>query len=282
MHVLNIRQMTICDLDFVLNLTSSEGWSSTRRDFEESLIFNPKGSYIGEVNGEPVGMVCTVSYGEFGFIGNLIVIPTYRGQNFGRALMEFAMKYLQDNGAKSLFLDGVPRAVSLYEQLGFRKISKSLRLEAVVHGRNTEHTRNMVETDIGKIAAFDSQYFGGQRDGFLRMRFSAYPEFARVIEKREKIQGFIMGSRSGSSVRIGPWVVNTQEGYAEQLLLEFAGMMEGTTLRIGVLENNVQALKLLCRCGFKERSHSWRMLFGEDTEATLSDHLYAICSPARG
>lgn len=274
--------MSISDLDFVLNLTAHEGWNSTRRDFEELLQFNPKGSIIGEVDGTSVGMVCTVNYGEFGFIGNLIVLPMYRGQNFGKTLMELAMKHLLDSGTKSLFLDGVPKTVSLYEQLGFRKIAKSLRLEAVVTGRRTQHTRLMTENDLRAIAPFDSRYFGGQRDGFLQMRFSAYPELARVIEEEDEIRGFIMGSRSGSSVRIGPWVMNMQDGFAEQLLLEFTGMVEGITLKIGVLESNVQAHRLLGRYGFREKSHSWRMLYGENTEATLSNHLFAIGCPARG
>ncbi|MHA1492581.1 MAG: GNAT family N-acetyltransferase [Candidatus Thorarchaeota archaeon] len=266
---MKIREMSVNDLEFALNLTTLEGW-------------NPKGSFIGEVDDEPVGMVCTVNYGEFGFISNLIVQNIYRGQNFGKILMEIAMKHLLDSGTKSILLDGVPKAVSLYERLGFRKIAKSLRLEAELTGRNTQHSRPMTERDLEEIATFDSQHFGSQRDYFLRMRFSTFQEFGRVIEVDDKIQGFIMGSRSGSSVRIGPWVMNTQDEFAEQLLLEFAGMVEGNTLKIGVLENNVQALKLLDRYDFKEKSYSWRMLYGEDTEVTLSNHLYAIFSPARG
>jgi ribosomal protein S18 acetylase RimI-like enzyme len=279
---LNIRQMSVSDLDFVLNLTAHEGWSSTRRDFEELLKFNPKGSFIGEVEGEAIGMVCTVNYGEFGFIANLIVLPTYRGQQFGKTLMEFAMKHLLDSGAKSLLLDGVPEAVSLYERLGFRKIAKSLRLEANVTGRNTQYTRFMNEEDLKEITTFDSQYFGSQRGEFLQMRFSAYPEFALVIEQDGKLQGFIMGSRSGSSLRIGPWVMDNQNEGAEHLLMEFAGLESGTPLKIGVLESNKQAIKLLDQYGFKLRSHSWRMLYGKDTEVTLSNHLYAIFSPVRG
>jgi len=274
--------MTIRDLEFVLDQTAREGWSSTRSDFEELLHFNPKGSLIGEVDEESVGMVCTVNYGEFGFIANLIVLPMYRGQSLGKILMELAMKCLLATGTKSILLDGVPKAVSLYEKLGFRIITKSLRMEAVVSGTDPQHTRLMTENDLKEIVAFDSHYFGSQRENFLRMRLSAYPELARVIEKNGEIQGFIMGSESGTSVRIGPWVMKTSNSLAKHLLLEFAGSVDGINLKIGVLKSNVQALKLLGRYGFEERTHSWRMVYGEDTEATLSDHLYAIYSPARG
>jgi ribosomal protein S18 acetylase RimI-like enzyme len=274
--------MSSNDLDFVLDQTAREGWSSTRSDFEELLHFNPKGSFICEIDGTPVGMVCTVNYGEFGFIANLIVLPMYRGQSFGKILMKLAMKHLLGTGTKSILLDGVPNAVSLYEHLGFRKIVKSLRLEAIATGRSTKHTRLMTENDLKEIIPFDSQYFGSQREDFIRMRFSAYPELSRVIEYDNEIQGFIMGSPSGNSWRIGPWVMDSHNELAEHLLLDFGGSVEGDTLKIGVLESNIQALKLLGQYGFKERTHSWRMLYGKNTGATLSNHLYAIYSPARG
>ena len=274
--------MSISDLDFALSQTTLEGWSATKQDFEELLQFNPKGSFIGEIDGKHVGMVCTVNYGEFGFIANLIVPRIYRGQDFGRILMEFAMKYLLNSGTKSILLDGVPKAVSLYERLGFRKIAKSLRLEANLKGVNSQYTRSMTKSDLDEIIPFDSQYFGSKRDFFLRMRFQAYPEFSRVIERDGEIRGFVMGSWSGSAMRIGPWVMRTHDDFTERLLREFAGMTTSNTFKIGVLESNVQAVRLLKQNGFEERSYSWRMVYGKDTEATLSNHLYAIFSPARG
>jgi ribosomal protein S18 acetylase RimI-like enzyme len=274
--------MSISDLDFALSLTTLEGWSTTKKDFEELLQFNPRGSFIGEVDGDPVGMVCTVNYGEFGFIANLIVQDIYRGQNFGRILMEFAMKYLLDSGVESILLDGVPKAVPLYERLGFRKIERSLRLEANITGRKSQHTRPMIENDLEEIAPFDSQYFGCQRDFFLRMRLLAYPEFSRVIELDGEIRGFIMGSWSGNSMRIGPWVMKAHDNFAECLLREFVEMTDASTFKIGVLESNVQSVMLLKQTGFEEKSYSWRMVYGKNTEATLSNHLYAIFSPVRG
>ncbi|MCJ7818030.1 MAG: GNAT family N-acetyltransferase [Candidatus Thorarchaeota archaeon] len=279
---MNIRQMIISDLDFVLNQTTLEGWSSIRLDFEELLHFNPKGSFIGEVDGEPVGMVCTVNYGEFGFIGTLIVRNIYRGQNYGRTLMKIAMKHLLDSGTKSLLLDGVPKAVSLYEQLGFRKIAKSLRLASVLTGQRSEYVRQMIPDDIDRISVSDTSHFGGDRKKFLQMRFSSFPEYCKILEIDEEIQGFIMGRSGSTSIRVGPWVMNNHSPKSEDLLLALAESASGNTLKIGMLESNNEALKILKKYGFRETSYSWRMLYGENTEATQSDHLYAICCPARG
>ena len=83
-------------------------------------------------------------------------------------------------------------------------------------------------------------------------------------------------------MRIGPWVMKTHDDFAESLLREFAGLITANTFKIGVLESNAKAVKLLKQNGFEERSHSWRMVYGKNTEATLSNHLYAIFSPVRG
>jgi GNAT superfamily N-acetyltransferase len=279
---MNIRPMSHDDLDFALALTSAEGWSSTRQDFDELLEFNPHGCFIGEIESEPMGMVCTVPYGEFGFIGNLIVLESCRGQQCGRRLMEYGMDYLRVLGAKSILLDAVPEAVQLYDRLGFRKICKSLRLEGIVSGKESGYVRSMNQEDLSQISDLDANLFGGRRIHFLRMRFAAHPEYCKVMETNGEMQGYIMGSTSGDSVRIGPWVMKEPDANAEPLLLDLAQNVTAGSLKIGVLERNAKSLELLHKYGFTERSFSWRMVCGKDTEATLSNSLYAICCPARG
>jgi len=277
-----VRPMSYDDLDFALALTSSEGWNSTKRDFEELLEYDPRGCFIGEIETEPIGMVCTVFYGEFGFIGNLIVLESCRGQECGRTLMEYGMQYLRARGAKSILLDAVPKAATLYERLGFRKICKSFRLEGTISGKRSRYVRDMNREDLSQISDLDATLFGGRRDNFLRMRFIAHPEYSRILENDDEVQGYIMGSRSGSSIRIGPWVMKKLDSLAEHLLLDFAQSSGASNLKIGVLQKNIKSLDLLYKYGFVEKSFSWRMVHGEDTEATLSNCLYAICSPARG
>lgn len=279
---MQIRTMTREDLDFALAMTGAEGWSSTRHDFEELLEYDPHGCFIGEVDAKPIGMVCVVPYQKFGFIGNLIVDKSCRGQQCGKTLMEHAMHYLRNQGVQSILLDGVPKAVTLYERLGFKKICKSLRLEGVMSGKGSRDVRLMRQDDLTLITRLDASLFGGRRDQFLRMRYAAHPEYCKVLEIDGKIHGYIMGSISGDAVRIGPWVMMKSNTFAERLLLGFAQGVAKKTLKAGVLETNTESLDLLHKYGFKEVSFSWRMACGKDTEATLSTRLYAICCPARG
>lgn len=279
---MQIRLMREADIDFALQMTSTEGWSSTRLDFEELLQFDPEGCFVAEVDEIPIGMVCSCPYDGFGFVSNLIVDREYRYKQYGTILMKHIIEYLEKRGVMTQLLDGVIKAISLYERLGFVKKYRSMRLEGTVKPEESDIVRPMTSEDLEVINRLDTEFFGAPREKFLHSRYSHFPNLAKVMEVRGKIVGYIMGSESRDAIRIGPWVIRDRLDLAEHLLTEFATEVEEKNLKIGVVENNVKALGLLRKHGFNEVGHSWRMLRGIEGNWTLSDHLYAICCAARG
>jgi ribosomal protein S18 acetylase RimI-like enzyme len=280
--MIRIRCMTEADLDFAISLTSEEGWSSTRTDFEELLAFDSHGCFIGEENSERIGMVCAIPYGEFGNIGNLIVKDECRGRGVGAMLMEHAMSYLRGKGASEVFLDGVQTAVSLYERLGFKKICKSLRLTGRVRGIHSNLVRPMTKMDLEDVFSIDDHHFKADRSFFIKSCLSHTPSLSKVLEVNRHITGYILGSYRQSSARIGPWVIDKYQQRAENMLRSFSAETGELPLHIGVLESNVRAVKLLRKLGFRVTNYSWRMALGEPCNIDFSKGLYAICSPARG
>ncbi len=270
------------DIDFALDLTSTEGWLSTRQDFEDLLEFDPEAHFIAEINNESIGMVGTVPYNGFGYVGNLIVLERHRGKKLGATLMGFALNYLENRGVMTQLLDGVPDAISLYERQGFRKVCRSLRLEGFVRPRESEYVRHMTKADLVVIDKVDTRLFGASRSTFLRSLLSHFPRLCKVLEVDGEVQGYIMGSERQDSIRIGPWVMTHHSNRVEDLLRAFATGTDNQVLKIGVLETSDLAVRLLEKHDFVETSHSWRMIRGIDGDWTTSDHLYAICSPARG
>ena len=279
---MQIRTMTNDDLDFALYLTSQEGWSSTPLDFQELMEFAPDGCFIAEADNEKVGMVCASPYGGFGFISNLIVIKEQRKRQYGTILMKHIIDYLENKRSMTQLLDGVIKAVPLYEKLGFKKRCKSLRLEGTVEPKESTAVRFMRASDLSIIGEFDTKYFGASREKFLYSRFNHFPNLCKVVEIEGDLAGYIMGSKSGDYVRIGPWVMKADSEYAEDLLRDFALESEGKTLKIGVLENNMDALQILSKRDFTEIGYSWRMSRGREGTWTFSNHLHAICCAARG
>jgi ribosomal protein S18 acetylase RimI-like enzyme len=279
---MKIRCMTKADLDFAFSLTSKEGWSSTKTDFEELLEFDSHGCFIGEENNERVGMVCAISYRHFGNIGNLIVIDDYRQKGLGSILMKQATSYLYGKGASMIFLDGVQAAVSLYESLGFRKICKSLRLSGHITGKTSDRVRLIDSSDIDKVLAIDKQHFKADRAFFLRSCQKNNPNLCMLLKIDDSIAGYMLGSPRTGSVRIGPWIMDQHVDRAEELLRAFIAKVENQVVQLGILETSSPAIRLLQKIGFTETSYSWRMALGDLEHIEFSKGMYAIQSPARG
>ena len=279
---MNIRKMSHQDIDFAMSLTSAEGWGSIQLDFEELLAFDPEGCFIAEISDSPIGMICTTPYNGFGFVSNLLVLEERRNRGFGTLLMKHALEYLEYKGVMSHMLDGVLKAISLYERFGFDKRYKSLRLKGCVEPRESDAVRPMKPSDLGIIDKFDSEIFGASRMSFIESRLKRFPRLCKVLEIDENLVGYIMGSERHDFFRIGPWVMRSHLERAEDLLQEFAVETRELPLQIGLLENNVSALRILWKHKFTQTSFSWRMMRGIRGNWTLSDHLYAICSAARG
>lgn len=277
-----IRKMSKQDIDFALALTTAEGWGSIKLDFEELLAFDSQGCFIAEINDQPIGMVCTTPYNGFGFVSNLIVLKTHRDKRLGTLLMKHALEYLVRKNVTSHLLDGVLKAISLYERFGFEKKHKSLRLEGHIEPKESDDVRSMTRTDLDDMDQFDSKFFGASRKRFIESRLKHFPKLCKVIDLNGDVVGYIMGTERHGFIRIGPWVMKKNHEQAEDLLRDFASEVNGLPLQIGVLENNRRALKILQKHEFVQKSFSWRMMRGVKGNWTFSDHLYAICSAARG
>lgn len=83
----SIRLLRNDDISFVYELNVNEGWCDTRRDVERRLEYEPNSCLIVEVNCERVGHVFTVSFGELGWMGLLIVKLEHRRSDVGSMLL---------------------------------------------------------------------------------------------------------------------------------------------------------------------------------------------------
>ncbi|NHI83866.1 MAG: GNAT family N-acetyltransferase [Candidatus Thorarchaeota archaeon] len=283
MTQMRIRNMNTNDLGFAISLTEQEKWGSIREDFQELLLFDPNGSFIAEMNGEPIGMVCAISYGSFGFIGNLIVRSEYRKSGYGTTLMSHAIAYLKGKGTDTVMLDAVQKAVPLYKKLGFKEMCNSLRYEGRVEPETSSNSRDMEDKDMMHILGIDRKHFGANRFLFLGSSLSRDPDLARVIEVGGRIVGYIMGSKRHGFVRLAPWIISECPELANEMLRDFAVRVEGKQIKLGVLESNTHAVKVMKAHAFYQKSYSVRMVLGAlPRDMQPSNAVYAIGSAMRG
>jgi len=238
---------------------------------------------IAELDQEPAGICIATPYGASAFIGELIVRPKARGMGIGAALLNHAMAYLQKSCARSVYLDGVPQAVPMYQRNGFRVVCRSLRfsgsLPAVAH--NEVHP--LQPADLPDVLALDRRMFGADRSFFLKRRWELYPELCRVLVEDGKITGFILGRRGEDWVSAGPWVVEKDAWHPLLLLESLADAVKDDYFSVGILECNQAAIESVRSVGFTERPDSpWRMVLGESDQLGKSPQCYAVGSAAKG
>jgi GNAT superfamily N-acetyltransferase len=94
--------------------------------------------WVAEVDGAVVGMVSVVTMTRmprpnahtppWGYVHNLVVLPSHRGAGIGAELMAAAADACRADGYEHLLLHPRPRAVPFYERLGYRPPSDLLQL----------------------------------------------------------------------------------------------------------------------------------------------------------
>jgi GNAT superfamily N-acetyltransferase len=161
---MDIREMTVGDLDFCLEMFGITGGGNTIDDVLRMIFYEPGGCFVASIGGEDVGMVGSIGYGEVGYLGNLIVLPGHRGRGIGAALMKEAIEHLLESGVRSIRLDSVPKAIPLYERLGFKEESLSLRFTGLATETGSTGCGRMRESDLPEVSDLDLRFFGAPRD----------------------------------------------------------------------------------------------------------------------
>ena len=286
-----IRAMRAEDVDFATGLVHAAGWASESMDsFASFLAHDPQGGFIAEAGAEKAGICIATSYGGSGFIGELVVSRHLRLLGIGQLLFQRALDYLLAAGVESIGLDGDLNAVSYYEKMGFRKVCRSLRFRGKFRGRKHGHVRPLLPADLDRLCALDREFFAADRSFFLRRRLETFPRMCLVTERAGEVRGWIMARPGDGLLAVGPWAALAPEE-APPLLEHLAAEHGSEALRVGVLERNADAARLLRSWpGMQEGIHSWRMVrrregaIGNEPQGLLGDHpaLYAVGSGAKG
>jgi ribosomal protein S18 acetylase RimI-like enzyme len=281
---LTIRPMHPGDLTFAVELTSAEGWvSEDNQTFEGFYQHDPNGFILAEQARKPLGICIATSYGSSGFIGELIVHPDARGIGIGTVLLIHAVNYLHQCRTRTIYLDGVPKAIPLYERNGFHKVYRSYRLSGTLIGKTNPQVRAMQVNDLPAVCDLDRQAFGADRGFFLARRLSIFPELSQVLQNDIRIVGFIMGRRGQGWVVAGPRVVAPDVVNPLPLLESLADVVGQVSISIGILSSNTQALETVHSLGFTENPNSpWRMALGPDNDLGASNQCIAVGSAAKG
>ena len=198
-------------------------------------------------------------------------------------MFDFSVSYLLAKGMQNIYLDGDLAAVPIYEKAGFRKIEKSLRFTGKVPGQIQKNIRNVTPEDIKTICEIDRELFGDDRGYFLKRRCFMFPGLCLVSENKDGIIGYIMARPGLDVISVGPWVMLESGENPGRLLTGLSFETGEKNLRIGVLESNKNAIKIIRSLHtFEEKEYCWRMVYGPNENLGRDEKLLAIGSAAKG
>jgi ribosomal protein S18 acetylase RimI-like enzyme len=282
------RNWTEPDLLFAKKMTDLEDWGNSLADFERIRRIQPDGCFVALKKNQPVGMISAASYGDYGFLGSLIVSPSHRGSGIGAQLMQQGIKFLRDSGATCIELDGTMMAVPLYRRLGFKDKWQSLRfkrlaapLDAEANGLNlSERVRPIKKTEWPKLFEFDRVMLGFDRARVLNIILEEFPDICYgVFDGSQLLAYLIVRPIDDQSSQVGPLV--TRDNTATlRLISEALIRYSDRNLSIGIPGSISYACHWILRQGFVRHAPALRMYLGEKRE--YEARVACILSPEKG
>lgn len=202
---------------------------------------SPNGFFVGELDGELVGCLSAVSYGDsFGFIGLFIVKHKFRGKGIGTRIGGEGMAYLADH---NIGLDGVVEQQSYYLRHGFRTAYRNLRYGGVGGGSMPEGVVDISEVPFEKLLEYDTSMFPSPRPQFLKCWIDQPEGVALAVVKGSRVAGYGVIRQCQTGYKIGPLFADN-EHVAENLFAALKSHVPGESIFLDTPEVNPAAVEL--------------------------------------
>jgi Acetyltransferase (GNAT) domain/Acetyltransferase (GNAT) family len=260
----DIRTMTRRDLALVLEWAEAEGWNPGKHDLDSFLATDPRGFFIGVLDGQPIASLSAVAYDDrYGFIGFYIVKPEFRGRGFGIKIWKHGMAYLGD---RTIGLDGVVDQQDNYRKSGFEIATANVRFVGAppteAMPRPAASPPRLVDAatiPLSELSAFDQLYHPAPRDEFLsRWTRQAETTALAILSPGGSILGYGAIRPGAEAWRIGPLFARTADA-ARTLFGALAARTRGEKLCFDAPEANPAAAALARAFGLEPAFPTARM-----------------------
>ncbi len=289
-----IRSMTHRDLDIANSIIQAA--YHTSRDYHEVLhrylLWQPDGWWLAwhKQKDLPIGMIGSMNYGPFAWIGLLGVLPDEQRRGIGMILMQHVLEKLQYLSCPTVLLDATEAGIPLYRRCGFTIDDRVYHFQHFCTDQplpdllyHPEQTYIQITpfqlSDLTALTNFDAHYFGaGRAPIFATLYQKNAQSFFIARDDQNTITGFIYLSDNNV---LGPWVASTG-AIAEALLRHVLTLPHPQKLAVFTPFVNSAAQQLLPYYGFTLQRILFHMRRGPHPFIRQREHIYGQTSLALG
>ena len=259
----SVKNMSTNDITFAVRLANTMDWNLAEGDFKFMMELEPKGCFTLFCDSERVGIVTTISFGNIGWLGNLIVTEQHRKKGAGSMLASHAVKYLKHNNVETVGLYAYTETVPFYERLGFTCDSHFIVLNGTSFSSPTDsHIRKGGKADIQKIIDYDCSSLGFSRRKLLEPILLNSDNRCYIYENRE-MAGYAIAKVYQGMAEAGPVVCHQGcNEIAINLSKAVLNSLDGLEVSMCIPEKQMALLGILKRHGFSEKFRVVRMFHG--------------------
>ena len=254
------------DFPFAVQLANTMNWNMSSEDFEFMSKLEPQGCFVLFRGNERLGIATSVSFGQVGWFGNLIVQEKHRRKGAGTFLVKHAIKYLKTTGVETIGLYAYPNLIEFYKNFGFKPNMDFLVFQGKSVSPVTERTLQLQKPrkqNMPALMNLDYQCFGAHRKKLLEPLLLSRGNLCYVSTEDDEIIGYGAAKVYEDMAEVGPLVCRHDHVDVALALLEtILGRLRNLDIFICVPAAETALLELLSKAGCRENFRVARMFLG--------------------
>lgn len=266
------------DINEAFRLSSQVGWNQTKSEWTRLIELNPESCFAIRGKKQLVGTATLATFGtDLGWIGMVIVDPSFRGLGIGKQLLERVIAAGRKQRCDTIGLDATDQGRRLYKQYGFcdvRPIDRwSGRLSAP---EKSDALENLRECHLDEALRLDLKWSGCDRGALIRHLFKEDAVRGWGLICKNNLRGMMFLREGRACAHLGPVVSDTLQGFAG-LLDQASRVLRGEPVLLDCIRRRKTA-DLLRERGLKVQRSLTRMTLDEPREVLDHPKLRAAVS----
>ena len=262
-----IRELIESDIEGLNKLPPSEwqfDYEAFLKDFIGEDFFY---SFIQIQDNKIVGTGNILSKGKIGWLGNIMVDKSCRGEGLGYVMTKFLVNFLENKGCETQLLIATKLGESVYKKLGFIKLTEyqSFDSELGYDFNFSNSVRKLKLSDLECVYKLDLETNAEDR-AYLIDKF--YNNGFGFFNDQNELLGFYLPE-------FGRGLVLSKDKQAGIELIKLKHSTKGKRTLLPI--ENQNGIKLLKKMGLKKGEKSSRMILGKENK-WMPNNIYSYGS----